>query len=87
MGGRGSLLLLRKDMADPISQRLSLTGIEFQPDMLIGRRMDVSSTFAVQKGLITLEMVAHNASLGGFSEHNLTAMFFPTRAKTSRSAP
>jgi hypothetical protein len=79
MGGRGSLYLFRRDLESVELQTLSRTGIEFQPDVLTGRRMDVSATIAVQRGRIKLEMIGYNASTGGIGEHNLTAMFFPAR--------
>jgi hypothetical protein len=78
-GGRGALYLFRRDIAQVELQTLSKTDIEFDPDVLRGRRMDVSATIAIPPGRIKLEMVGYNASFGGFGEHNLTAIFIPQR--------
>lgn len=84
---RGYLYLLRHDVADPAGHLVSASDIQILADVASGRRMDVSATFDVKRGPVRVEMIASNVTDGGFSEHNLTAMFFPTRANSSRPAP
>lgn len=75
---RAWLWLLHPDQ--PPGQRvLSTSTVEFEPDVLLGLRLDASSTIKVSAGRTDLEL--HGRMKGGvaFGERNLTAIFIPSR--------
>lgn len=75
--GGAALWLFRPDQ--PQGERvLSYTRTEFTSRVMIGWRLDVSSTIRVAAGRSEFQLFGYMDSTAGFGERNLTAIFIPS---------